>query len=276
MKTQPSSPAQTCAVTNGSGTIGSANVTNVAVTCTPNTYEVSGKVMGLAGAGLVIKNNGGDATTLSPAAVDGAAVDFTFSKAIASGEDFEVSVETQPSSPTQSCVVTGGKGTVVAGDVATVAINCTTNTYTVGGTVSGLKGTGLVLQNEDDDDLPVNATGTFAFLKQVASGKPYSVKVKTQPSAPEQICEVTSKSGTVTNANVTDVAVTCTTTTYTVGGTVSGLKGKGLVLQNNAGDDLTVDANGNFTFDTPVADGAKYEVSTRLANARSAEGAVTS
>lgn len=32
--TQPSSPAQTCAVANGAGTIGSANVTNVTVTCT--------------------------------------------------------------------------------------------------------------------------------------------------------------------------------------------------------------------------------------------------
>ncbi|AKU94129.1 hypothetical protein AKJ09_00793 [Labilithrix luteola] len=263
VKTQPSSPSQTCVVTSGAGTIGGASVTNVVVTCTTNTYKVSGKVMGLAGAGLVVKNNGGDAITLSPAATDGAAVDFTFSKAIASGEDFEVTVETQPSSPTQSCVVTGGEGTVVAGDVATVAINCTTNTYTVGGTVTGLKGSGLVLQNEDGDDLPINATGTFAFVKQVASGKRYSVKVKTQPGAPEQTCEVTSNTGTVTNANVTDVAVDCTTNTYTVGVTVSGLKGTGLVLQNNGGDDLTIDANGDVTFGTPVASGTKYEVSVK-------------
>jgi hypothetical protein len=33
VKTQPTSRSQTCTVTNGSGTVGGANVTNVAVTC---------------------------------------------------------------------------------------------------------------------------------------------------------------------------------------------------------------------------------------------------
>ena len=37
VKTQPTNPAQTCLVTNGSGTIGRSNVTNVAVNCTTNT-----------------------------------------------------------------------------------------------------------------------------------------------------------------------------------------------------------------------------------------------
>ena len=36
IKTQPTSPAQTCAVANGMGTSGSTNVTNIAVTCTTN------------------------------------------------------------------------------------------------------------------------------------------------------------------------------------------------------------------------------------------------
>ena len=48
-------------------------------------------------------------------------------------------------------------------------------------------------------------------------------------------------------------------TTYTVGGTVSDLNGT-LVLQNNAGDDLTISADGVFTFATSVADGSTYGV----------------
>src|SRR5690242_9387265 len=36
--------------------------------------------------------------------------------------------------------------------------------------------------------------------------------------------------------------------TYAVSGNVSGLLGSGLVLQNNAGDDLPIAANGNFSF----------------------------
>jgi len=43
---------------------------------------------------------------------------------------------------------------------------------------------------------------------------------------------------------------------YTVGGMVSGLAGSGLVLQNNAGDDRSISANGAFFFPTPVFDAA--------------------
>jgi hypothetical protein len=48
-------------------------------------------------------------------------------------------------------------------------------------------------------------------------------------------------------------------TTYTVGGTVSGLSGT-VVLQDNGGDSLSVTANGSFTFATPLAGGAPYNV----------------
>ncbi|RLA00547.1 MAG: hypothetical protein DRQ47_09335, partial [Gammaproteobacteria bacterium] len=41
-------------------------------------------------------------------------------------------------------------------------------------------------------------------------------------------------------------------TTYTVGGSVSGLTGTGLVIQNNGGDDISLDANGDFTFATAL------------------------
>ena len=48
-------------------------------------------------------------------------------------------------------------------------------------------------------------------------------------------------------------AVTCANNGYTVGGTVSGLSGGGLVLQNNGGDDIAVSANGTFTFGASFA-----------------------
>ena len=46
---------------------------------------------------------------------------------------------------------------------------------------------------------------------------------------------------------------------YTVGGSVFGLSGT-LVLENNGGDNLTINSNGSFTFATPVAQGAPYNV----------------
>jgi len=101
-------------------------------------------------------------------------------------------------------------------------------TYTVGGTVTGLTGTGLVLQDNASGDLAVSAAGAFTFATRLATGAAYAVTVKTQPSSPTQNCVVTTGSGTVATSNVTNVAVVCTTASSTIGGVVSELTGSGL------------------------------------------------
>ena len=50
--------------------------------------------------------------------------------------------------------------------------------------------------------------------------------------------------------------------TYSVGGSVSGLSGT-VVLQDNGGDDLSVSANGPFSFATKLAGGAAYNVTVK-------------
>jgi hypothetical protein len=84
-------------------------------------------------------------------------------------------------------------------------------TYTVGGMVTGLSGTGLVLQVNGGSDLTISAAGAFTFTGGLGSGAAYSVTVSMQPSSPAQFCVVTSGSGNVGSANVTNVAVACTT-----------------------------------------------------------------
>ena len=49
---------------------------------------------------------------------------------------------------------------------------------------------------------------------------------------------------------------------FTVGGTVSGLSGT-VVLQDNGGDNLSVTANGTFTFATALPTGAPYSVTVK-------------
>ena len=251
--TQPTSPTQTCTVANGVGTIGAANVTSVAVTCTTTKLKIGGTVAGLAGSGLVLQDNNGDDLSVT---ANGA---FAFPTSVDSGNAFSVSVKTQPDNPSQTCVVTGGTGTVGSADVTSVMVNCTTGKFAIGGQISGLSGA-VVLQNSGGDDLTVTSNGTFAFPSLVTSGGAYAVTVKTQPSSPTQSCIVTSGGGTVASAAITSVQVTCTTTKFTVGGTVSGLSGSGLVLQDNAGDNLAISASGAFTFATSVASGAGYAV----------------
>ena len=141
-------------------------------------------------------------------------------------------------------------------------VTCTTNTYTIGGTVSGLSGAGLVLQDNLGNNLPVSTNGSFTFTTAIASGSAFNVAVFSQPSSPAQTCGVTAgASGTVASANVTSVVVTCTTNTYTIGGTVSGLSGAGLVLQNNGGNNLSVSAGAtSFMFTTAIASGSTFNV----------------
>jgi len=250
---QPAGPTQTCTVTGGAGKA-SADVTSVAVTCVTRKLTIGGTVAGLDGTGLVLENNGGDSLAV------GASGSFTFPTPVASGGAFSVTVQTQPSGPTQTCVVTGGTGTVGGANVTSVLVNCATDTFAVGGQVSGLAGGTVVLEDNGGDDLTVSANGTFAFPTALASGASYAVTVLTQPSSPSQTCTVSNGTGTVGGASVTGVSVTCTTKSYTVGGTVSGVTGTGLVLQDNLGDNLTVSASGSFTFPTPVASGGAYSV----------------
>ena len=152
---------------------------------------------------------------------------------------------------------TGGKGGMGGGSGSGGM-----DTYTVGGDVTGLSGSGLVLQNNAGDDLTVSGAD-FMFSTKLKSGSDYEVTVKTQPSKPAQTCSVTKGKGTVANQDVSDVAVTCTTNEYKVGGNVSGLTGTGLVLSNNGGDDLSVSADGAFTFSTKVKSGADYAVTVK-------------
>jgi hypothetical protein len=133
-------------------------------------------------------------------------------------------------------------------------------TYTIGGSVAGLAGTGLVLQQSGGDDLPITASGSFTFTTPVNDGTQYNVTVLVQPTSPNQTCAVANGEGVVAGSNITDIVVTCTTIDYTVGGSVNGLVGSGLVLQKNGGDDLPITADGSFTFPTPLADGSSFMV----------------
>ncbi|HZJ55839.1 MAG TPA: hypothetical protein VFD38_16980 [Myxococcaceae bacterium] len=253
---QPSGPSQTCTVFSGSGTVGTANVTTVTVTCVTNPvprYTVGGTVTGLAGPGLVLRNNGGDDLAVSSNGT------FTFGTPLTSGSSYSVTVATQPSG--QTCTVSNGTGTVGNANVTSVTVTCVSNPpprYSVGGTVTGLAGAGLVLRNNGADPLAITTNGGFSFATLLTSGSTYSVTVATQPSG--QTCTVSAGSGTIGSSNVTNVAVSCITNRYTVGGTVSGLAGTGLVLRNNGADNLSVSANGPFTFATSLTSGSTYSV----------------
>ena len=212
-------------------------------------YTIGGTVTGLTSSGLTLTDNGTD--TLTVAANSSS---FTFSQMVQAGAAYAVAVATQPSNET--CTVSAASGTA-SGNVSNVAVACT-QLYTIGGSISGLSASGLVLQLNGQYSLSVPASASsYVFSQALAAGTAYQVTVATQPN--DETCTVSPSSGTV-SGNVTNVNVTCSLTTYSISGTISGLSASGLQLQfYSAGPDLSVQAGattftyGNVPYGTNVA-----------------------
>ncbi|MFC4819103.1 BACON domain-containing protein [Dokdonella ginsengisoli] len=197
--------AKLCVATNDPAQA-SVEVSVSLVVDAPATYTVGGTVSGLGGSGLVLKLNGGNDL---PVAANGA---FTFPAGLTSGTAYTVTVGTQPSA--QTCTVANGSGTIAGSNVTNVSVTCAADTYTLGGSASGLQGGGLVLKN-GSTTLAVASDGSFTFPGTLPDGTAYNVSVDTQPTSPAQVCTVANGSGTI-HADVTNVAVTCTTDTDTI------------------------------------------------------------
>ena len=183
---------------------------------------------------------------------------FTFPNHLGGGAAYAVTIQSQPVNPSQICAVTNGTGTVSTVNVNSVVVSCTTNFYTVGGVVSGLSGSGLVLQANGGNNLAVTGSGPYT-LATLASGSNYTVTVMTQPINPSQTCTVANDAGVIGGANVTNVAITCATNSYTIGGAVTGLAGSGLVVQTNGANNVSVSASGTYTLAT-LPSGSAFNV----------------
>ena len=88
-------------------------------------------------------------------------------------------------------------------------MSCVTTGFLIGGHVSKLRGSGLVLQNNGGDDLAIASNGHFAFATRLPSGSPYNVTISAQPRNPDQVCEVKDGSGTVRDSDIEDIEVRC-------------------------------------------------------------------
>ena len=66
------------------------------------------------------------------------------------------------------------------------------------------------------------------------------------------------RSGIVPAANVTNVAVTCTTRSFRIGGHVSGLVVDDLVLRSNDGETVAIASNGSYSFTNLHLSGSQY------------------
>ena len=175
-------------------------------------FPINGTAYNVIYGGLVISANGADLAI--PAQAAGATSQkFSFPNTLSYGDTYTLSLKTQPAH--QSCnfndPVTGRDTTTdTAGRLAAinVAVSCSINTFTIGGTVSNLTAGPLVLTNGSADTVTIPAGATsYVFPSSVPYNLSYGVTVLTQPTG--VTCTVANGTGVVGDANVTNINITC-------------------------------------------------------------------
>jgi YVTN family beta-propeller protein len=158
----------------------------------------------------------------------------------------------------------------------TAILGCHIGTkYSVGGTLTGLMGRGLVLQDNSGNDLGVTENGAFAFTQGVENDGAYSATVKTQPSDPTQTCTVHNGSGVIDKADVSNIIVSCTNagrfayvanqlsgdlSAYVIDpdGALTPIAGSPFAATGTAPASLAVDPNGRYLY---VVNNASNDIS---------------
>jgi uncharacterized delta-60 repeat protein len=113
------------------------------------------------------------------------------------------------SAPT-GCATLGQASSVVTiiDDTRPVPVS---DSFSLGGTVTGLGGSGLALRTTFINNVQPSADGPFTFPRPLGDGTAYSVTIETQPTNPTQVCTVTNGNGTIAGADVSNILVKCVT-----------------------------------------------------------------
>lgn len=97
--------------------------------------------------------------------------------------------------------------------------NSATTQFIISGTVTGLTGSNLILQNNGLDTISISSNGSFSFPTKLNENATYSVSILTNPSSPSQSCIVANGTGTVVGSNITNIVVTCSPSVFTYSST---------------------------------------------------------
>lgn len=167
--------------------------------------------------GLRLKNLNDGQTVDVNGSTSSSAITFVFPNLVAADASFNIVIDQAPDPRYATCadpVNNTGKANVYS--ASQTRITCTTTTYDLGGNVSGLTGTGLVLANGSQTvAVPPPATpGTMAFTfpNKVPNGYPYGVTVLSQPVRADgttQTCTVVSPAAIMPADNFRDLVVSC-------------------------------------------------------------------
>lgn len=202
---QPETPSQLCSISNGTGNLSGTDVM-IQVTCAENEFMIGGVVSGLSsGNSLALSlNQGAELLKVhfnQP---------FVFLNPIVNGSSYDVSVFTNPTYPNQTCLVSNNSGEIIGADIIDIQVDCSINSYYIGGTVVGLiSGNYMVLQNNISDALVLSQDGVFVFNAPILDLTGYDITIESQPNTPIQTCSVINGNSSVAGFDITNVIINC-------------------------------------------------------------------
>ena len=212
-----------------------ASVNNNSVTAvnfTTATYSISGTIAGAGGSGASVTLTGTSNATVTA----DASGNYTFS-GLANG-----SYTVTPSKAGFAFAPSSQNVSVSSNSVT--AVNFTTATYSISGTIAGAGGSGatVVLTGTSNATVTADASGNYSF-SGLANGS-YTVT----PSKAGFTFAPSSQNVSVNNNSVT--AVNFTTATYSISGTITGAGGSGatVALTGASNATVTADTSGNYSF----------------------------
>jgi len=257
---QPTNPIQVCTILGSSTSLTMENLNHLFISCQDVSSTAGGSAQGVLGSGLILELDSGSLTSLVSVTQDGT---FVFPDKIEQGSDYKVTVSVQPSAPNQVCTISGDEGTITD-DITDINVTCVTQKYQIGGTVSGLGGGSLVLQNNSGDNITVSADGSFVFPTLLDDESTYLVSIFSSSINADLVCTPNNNNDKLKGSDYLSVIIFCSQIAYKVGGKVVGtLPGSSIILQDNAGDDLTISSDGSFVFPAKVSSGAQYVVTVK-------------
>lgn len=179
-------------------------------------FVVKGTIAGIVYPGAVLQTNGQEVAIPVPS-TPGGTVSFAFPNKLEYGDVYNVTFKSKPQFQ-DTC--TDVPNTIpnyndTAGRLADINITfvCYVNSFALKGKVNGLTADGLVLANGSTGgsgtvDWTSGVTTPIDFaLPAVTYGTTYGVVVIAQPTG--QVCTVVNGTGTMPNAEVTNIAVNC-------------------------------------------------------------------
>jgi len=194
----------TCSINNGSGTVGTANISTIDIQCTANTaplYMVGGTASNIEATttGVVLKIDGSNNKLLKNNGP------FNFITQVSDGT-YTVTLQ-DPIFPSQICSFANGtkstKITIAGGADNSLAVNCTTQTFVIGGNITALASNGLVITNGVNNEqatLVGNPATSYAFATALKDGN-YTLTIQ-NPSSPAQVCTFGSNGNSTVSVSI--------------------------------------------------------------------------